>query len=611
MTFSRFSHAGRTCLLVLLCPILAAYPDTPYTPDHQRALKIQRLNQNLKLLQDATAKREGGCVIESEMPDTLNEIDVFTFAKMQADGVPINDLCDDATFIRRTSLVLTGRLPDPERTRAFLADDSAGKRERYVDELLASDAFITHWSFYFQEHFESNGRSLLGGLIPYNEFFADAVATNKPLDEMATDMITSTGNTLTEGVTNFFVRSGNMARLTQDLQDNLAIAATTKFMGIPVECISCHDGAYHLENVNVYLAERKREELWQMAAYFSGLRFQRNVNRETNMIESFDITEGRSEGYLAESDSGDRPIRDGGVITPKFLTTGAEPQPGTLFRTDFATQVVQDRQFARHWANRLWGHAFGLAPVEPMDAFDMARLDPNAELPEGWEVQALDLDLLEHLTDKMIELDFDLRAYLSYLLHSATYQMSSTFEVGTWEDAYAPYYTRYLAHHMTSEQVYDSLVTATGVITQIQMRDRGTNNVLRLSYAHELPDTSQPRNDAYADLIVFLAAFGRGNRLDQPRTNAGSISQAMLMMNSPLIDERLLHPQSRLMGYLEQGMSAEQIITNLFLDILCREPSETEVAELLAELATYDTPQDQAATAAWLLLNRASFTFIH
>jgi hypothetical protein len=44
--------------------------------------------------------------------------------------------CDDATFARRVYLDLIGRIPSVSEVRDFLADDSADKHARLVDQLL-------------------------------------------------------------------------------------------------------------------------------------------------------------------------------------------------------------------------------------------------------------------------------------------------------------------------------------------------------------------------------------------------------------------------------------------------------------------------------------------
>jgi hypothetical protein len=59
-----------------------------------------------------------------------NFIDEHILAKLRAIDLPPAALCDDATFLRRLYLDVTGYLPPPDEVRAFLADAAPGKHRR-------------------------------------------------------------------------------------------------------------------------------------------------------------------------------------------------------------------------------------------------------------------------------------------------------------------------------------------------------------------------------------------------------------------------------------------------------------------------------------------------
>ncbi len=63
-------------------------------------------------------------------PQPKNFIDELVFQKLKTLGVPPSAVCDDATFLRRATVDIAGRLPTPEETEQFLADTIADKRER-------------------------------------------------------------------------------------------------------------------------------------------------------------------------------------------------------------------------------------------------------------------------------------------------------------------------------------------------------------------------------------------------------------------------------------------------------------------------------------------------
>jgi hypothetical protein len=73
-------------------------------------------------------------------------IDRHIKTRWQASNVVPAAACDDATFLRRVMLDITGRIPRVSETRAFLADSSTGKRARIVEELLDSPGYARHYA---------------------------------------------------------------------------------------------------------------------------------------------------------------------------------------------------------------------------------------------------------------------------------------------------------------------------------------------------------------------------------------------------------------------------------------------------------------------------------
>src|SRR5437016_3388866 len=67
-------------------------------------------------------------------------------ARWAANHVEPAPRADDAEFLRRVSLDLAGRIPPAAEVRAFLADESADKRQRLVEKLLASPQYVEHFT---------------------------------------------------------------------------------------------------------------------------------------------------------------------------------------------------------------------------------------------------------------------------------------------------------------------------------------------------------------------------------------------------------------------------------------------------------------------------------
>jgi hypothetical protein len=78
-----------------------------------------------------------------------NFIDRHVLAKLRRLNLPPAGLADDATFLRRASLDMTGRLPEPAEVRAFLNDPDPGKRVKKIDELLERPGHAALWTLKF------------------------------------------------------------------------------------------------------------------------------------------------------------------------------------------------------------------------------------------------------------------------------------------------------------------------------------------------------------------------------------------------------------------------------------------------------------------------------
>ena len=109
----------------------------------------------------------------------------------------------------------------------------------------------------------------------------------------------------------------------EDTSDELAIHAAKDFLGVDISCASCHDGARHLEKINLYLSQRKREEIWKMAAFFG----RTNVLRRTEVSTAQDeySIDDNGPGYDPSARSVIRVPRRGkpGLLEPAYMFTGA------------------------------------------------------------------------------------------------------------------------------------------------------------------------------------------------------------------------------------------------------------------------------------------------
>jgi hypothetical protein len=286
---------------------------------------------------------------------------------------------------------------------------------------------------------------------------------------------------------------------------------------------------------------------------------------------------------------------------------GKAADPALHPRAQFARMITADPQFARTIVNLLWAEMFGVGIVDPPLDFDLARQDPKNPPAAPWTVQPSHPELLDALAQYFRENNYSLRAVLKLIARSNAYQLSSRFQ-GEWKASYAPYFARKFVRRMKAEEIYDSMVNATNLTTDISIRGLDT----RVKFAMEAYDPEDVRrvgppgtSSPLEDIRIFLESFGQTNREFSIRTNDGSITQAILLMNSPLVLRQVQTQKgSFLEGLLKEDSSEEQKIAKLFQRFLIRNPSTQEIAQ------AKDIVKSSAKgweDLQWLLLNKVEF----
>ena len=468
----------------------------------------------------------------SPYPNAVNIIDGEIFGRMKKDLVPAATVSSDTEFVRRVTLDLTGAIPDPAAVQSFLADTSADKRVRLIDQLLATEGFTDRWTMWFGDLVQnvqqsSSSREYPQGRNTYYAYIRDSIRGSKAYDQMVREILAGKGDSFVNGGAGYWVRQIQPNGPIQDTYDNLAAHSGEKFLGMPMQCISCHNGFNHLELVNTYLKGKTRADFWGNAAFFARTRSQRGTTDPANAnIVSLAIEDMATGNYNLNTTSGNKtprtPLNGSPVVAPAFLLTGEGPRPGETWRDAYGRILTAHPQFARATVNYIWKEMFGLGIVEPVNNFDLARLDP-ATLAAGASLQPTHPALLRDLATQFAASGYNLRWLLKTIAMSNAYQLSSRFTAAPWNESWTPYFARHLPQRLPAEQLLDAITKATSVPVSFTVSGLGTVN-----QAIKLPDTLESRNTTYGR---FLDDFGRGNRDDDPRSNDGSISQALSLMS--------------------------------------------------------------------------------
>lgn len=499
-------------------------------------------------------------------------IDQAIAAKWAGHGVHPSHAADDAEFLRRVSLDLTGRIPTVAEVREFLEDRSADKRLRVVKQLLESPRYVEHMMTVWRALLVPQGsdRESFFFALSIEPWLRKHFRANTPYDRMVRDLLTA--DVVARQRRGPLVDPVNplpfgFYQANESKPENLAAATSRLFLGVKLECAQCHHHPF---------AKWKKEQFWQFAAFFSGIRPQ-------------DPRFGAGSPIL--DDPARHVIKIAGTeteIEARFLDGKAPTwKPGVRTRTVLADWMTSadNPYFARNAVNRLWAHFFGIGIVEPVD-------EPSPENPPSHP------ELLDELTRQFIAHQYDLKFLMRAILASRTYQLSSAATDPTQNEP--RFFARMAIKGMSGEQLYDSLTVATGY------QERTT-----MPQPYYVPS-------ARAD---FLSKF---NAASEKRTeHQTSILQALSLMNGKLTSEMIRTAESKdlvqtltLIAVLDAPFldTPAKKVETLYLATLSRKPRPEESERFVKYVADGGPSKDVKKAYAdvfWALLNSSEFVLNH
>ena len=574
--------------ITALCMIAAGAAQT-LTPEARE--RMEREHQRLEAAPpDAAATAEkltqqtAGLRPSQPSPhvERRNFIDEHVFAAIEKQGAPHSGLASDQEFVRRAYLDAIGRIPTLEETGAFLRDDDPKKREKLIDSLTSGEEFVERWAYYFEDLFRAGNRMGYGKNL-FHFWVKEWLRLDRPYDEVVTDLLTQGGkssHSLPGGL--YFARDFVKAKddpddadahdlvNRADAIDEFTITYGKVLLGVNLGCISCHDGVNHLEKVNLWLTDHTREQFFQQASFFGRTRMLMNWENgfQANTEYTVDDVE---PGYPTEAESIVRVPRKGGSNEPRFILSNEAASPDALPRDELARLLTGHIQFARATTNRIWAELMGFGIVEPIEDFDLNRYYPDQKIPEGWTVQPSHPELLDALAKDFQQSDFSFRHLIRTIMNSSAYQLSSQFDA-EWKPEYARLFNRKFVRMLSPEQLHDSLVTATAVPGAY---DSGVEGV---QLARQLLDPAHV-NEQVAEL---MRAFGQQTRDEMPARTPTSSLQAMLMMNSQVVLERVKAEGGSRVERLLDGVAADRIdVGQTWRAATGREPDEQELSRAL------------------------------
>ena len=344
---------------------------------------------------------------------------------------------DDAAFLRRLYLDLTGRVPTADQAAAFLDGDGPGRRAKLIDALLDTPDFGEQFGRTWRDwvmpaELPSDNNA---GTQPYAEarafgsWLGKKFAADEPWDKITHDILTVQGETKNNPQVIFF---GLVGQGGQTSTDGSARAAASLFMGVQLQCARCHDDPYR---------DWSQQEHWALAAFF-----------------------GRSQGDFKKIAIGTGPSKKPGeIVIPgdAFKNSGTTVLTSFLRGADFTVQGDEDLRksfvdwlvakenpfFARSFANRLWFYLFSRGIVNPID--DFRELNPPSHP-----------GLLKLLAQEFVASRYNVKHLFRCMCNSLVYQRTTSMGAATDEQtrgALTTAFGRMPLRVMTADMLYDSL----------------------------------------------------------------------------------------------------------------------------------------------------------
>lgn len=488
---------------------------------------------------------------------TANPIDRILSTYYQQHQVSAPTPTDDATFIRRAYLDLTGLLPTQEQLEQFEADASAEKRNELVRELLTRDRqyaehWLTFWNDLLRNDYAGTGY-IDGGRKQITSWLYASLQANKPYDQFVRELVAPGPDS--EGFIRGIKWRGRV-NASQVVELQFAQNVSQVFLGVNLKCASCHDS---------FVDEWKLSDSYGLAAIVSDSPLEMN----------------RCDIPTGEMAAPKSLFGQFGEIDPKL-----PPQERLQLLANSMTSD-QSARLARTIVNRLWRQLLGRGLVEPVDV--LANPAWNA-------------DLLDFLAKDLIDHQYNLQHTLEVIATSDAYQAASQRAAETLEADFV--FRGPLLKRMTAEQFVDAVWRITGTAPKKADADFGDRG-------------AEPVRAALVNADLLMRAMGRPNREQVVTTRPEELTtlEALDLTNGEILTDLVTrgagHIQKRFAAAPANCNSdlAERIAHDLYRQALSREPSAAELATAVELLGDGNNPEG-IADFLWVVFMLPEFQLI-
>lgn len=519
------------------------------------------------------------------------QVDQLIAAKAQAAKQPLAGPADDAEFLRRAWFDFAGTTPSAEETRKFLADKSADKRSKLVEQLIAAPRFAEQMAEAFNiQLMERNGDN-----DEWRKYLTESFRANKPWDQMAREILgPDFKDEKTRGAGWFATRRLDKVGQQDTDYPGLTRDAGRLFLGVDLQCCQCHKHLtvkdYKQVDFNGLFVAFQNTKLQPAGGDYKTPWLQEGLM--TNKYEFVSVLSS------VKGATGPRVPLGVEVEIPAYATKdelwAVPPDPKTRKAgvpkfsplRELAARIASPENplFARNIANRVWWQLMGRGLVEPLD---LHHSDNPPSHPE----------LLDLLAKELVAHKFDLQWLVRELALTQTYQRTSLLPAGA-KNPPEELFTVAKERPLAAEQLARAFLAATGEHERV-VGGKGWEGVE--GKKHTQKDFEK----------AFLAAFANAAKEPELSVNP-TLRAALFLRNNDLVLWSLQKRKGNLLDRVAGLTDAGQVADELYHAILSRPPAAEEKAELAKYLTKHAASRDKAlGHYAWAMLSSMEFFTNH
>lgn len=531
-------------------------------------------------------------------------IDALIEGALKQDPKPENFalLSDDAEFLRRISLDLSGSIPTSAAAETFIADSSVTKRVRVIDELLASP----EWARRMADLFHVILMERRGDDQDWQAWLEKSFQANRPWNQLIYHVLNADAEDEDNRAAAYFM-SKRLDKYGQNPVDypGLVRDIGRMFLGKDLQCAECHD--------HLFIDDYKQVDFQGLYAVYRNTFIRRDVKfaaigekaltEPVEFMSVFDPTQRSTGPRLPGGSSFEIPKPKPAATPAPKKKPPVPPRPEWSAVELLARELTRpdNRQFARTTVNRIWYVMLGRGLVHPVD------LDHSGNPPSHPE-------LLDLLTDEFIAHDYDLRWLIREIALSNTWQRTSRRSIGV-DPPKPESFMVALERPLMAEQLLASVIQATESEALLNIEPAALADE-EAKPEKEPSDETAVVDDSKIPTLAELEAGFAGAFANEAREPEGefkaTVKGALFWRNSELVQKLLLRRPGNLMDRLLHIEKPAPLIEELYLAVLSRHPSGEERSIMTAFLDSSDADRETAVRdAAWALLTSIEFYVNH